>query len=64
MQCWQLEQGQQHNQWHGVQVDRSDGQEPMCSLTRSKAVLRVADGKPGFYTWQLDTVRVYEIGTN
>lgn len=27
----------------------------MCSLTRSKAVLRVADGKPGFYTWQFDT---------
>lgn len=29
--------------------------EPMCSLTRSKAVLRVADGKLGFYTWQFDT---------
>lgn len=27
----------------------------MCSLTRSKAVLRVADGKLGFYTWQFDT---------
>lgn len=43
------------NQWHGVTVESFGMDEPMCSLTRSKAVLRVADGKLGFYTWQFDT---------